>query len=205
MVKLVNIHPDNPQARLVTQVVEVLRSGGVIAYPTSSGYALGCRMSNYDGLALIRKIRSLSEKHDFTLMCSSISQASQYAKVDNSDFQLIKRLNAGQFTFILRALTALPKKAHSKRSTVGIRIASHQFVRDLLDELAEPILSTSLILPDEYTGESNLLCDSWAVQESVGQLVDMIIDVGELNSNPTTILDLSNGELEILREGQGKL
>jgi tRNA threonylcarbamoyl adenosine modification protein (Sua5/YciO/YrdC/YwlC family) len=206
--KIVEVHPENPQSRIVRSVVDILSNRGVIAYPTSSGYALGCAMRNGDGVQKIRSIRKLEKKHNFTLMCASISQASEYVKIDNANYRLIKRTNPGEFTFILSAFNNLPNSAVSRRSTIGVRIASHQFVRDLLTEFGEPILSTSLILPtavDDFEGdEAQVLSNSTDVENALRGGVDLIIDAGDLSAEATTILDLTGDEPEILRQGQGE-
>ncbi|MDR1448013.1 MAG: threonylcarbamoyl-AMP synthase [Candidatus Ancillula sp.] len=207
MSKIIEVHPENPQARVIHSVVNVLGGLGVIAYPTSSGYALGCAMRSSAGQARIRSIRKLEKKHNFTLMCSSISQASEYVKIDNANYRLMKRADSGKFTFILKCLKSLPAQTHSKRSTIGVRVASYKFVRDLLDEFGEPILSTSLILPvdDDFNHEEDrVLSSSYAVEDKIGNLVDLIIDAGQLSALWTTILDLTGDEPEILREGQGE-
>ncbi len=206
--RIIEVHPENPQTRVVRNVVDVLGNLGVIAYPTSSGYALGCALKNGAGLEKIRAIRKLKKKHNFTLMCASIAQASEYVKIDNANYRLIKRANPSKFTFILKALGSLPAQAHSKRSTVGIRIASDQFVRDLLNEFGKPILSTSLILPADdseadFDAEEGVLGSSYEVEEKIGDLVDLIIDAGELPTHWTTILDLTGDALEVVRAGQG--
>jgi tRNA threonylcarbamoyl adenosine modification protein (Sua5/YciO/YrdC/YwlC family) len=201
------VHPDNPQPRLVLQVAREIEAGGVVAYPTSSGYALGCRIGDAEAVERIRAIRGIDDKHNFTLMCASIAQASDYAKLDNNAFKLVKRADPGKFTFILRALPELPKKLHSKRVTVGVRLASFPFVEALLEELGEPILSTSLLVraEDAESDDAKVFSDPWEVKEQLGHQLDMVVDAGEILDNPTTVVDLSEGGVEIIRQGQGDL
>lgn len=219
MATIYEIHPQNPQDRLVNQVVNVLNLEGVIAYPTSSGYALGCRLDNLEGVARIRSIRKLEEKQDFTLMCSSISQASKFAKIDNSNFKLLKNLDVDKFTFLLKTMPELPKKTQSKRGTVGIRIAYSKALQRILETLDEPILSTSLLVPNEdgiekghrihqgFSRGLDLISFSTAhdVQNAIGSQIEAIINSGEVHSIPTTVVDLSNGDVEIIRQGSGEL
>lgn len=220
MVSRIELHPVSPQTRLVDAVVEALRAKAVVAYPTSSGYALGCSLNNQDGVERIRRIRRLEAKQDFTLMCASISDASSYAKIDNTTFTLLKRLDTEKYTFLLRATNELSKKIHSKRGTIGIRLASSSAIVSVLEGLGEPVLSTSLLLPSDddaatgkrvHEGFSRDALDlvsfssAYEVEEALGSVIDMVIDLGEdTPTDPTTVLDLSNGEPEIVRKGQGE-
>ena len=198
MAKLVAIHPQNPQQRLVLQVVEVLRAGGVIAYPTDSGYALGTTLGNKNGLEKIRKIRSLSKRHDFTLMMRDLSHIGEYAKLDNNAFRLLKKILPGAYTFILEGTRDVPKRLlHEKKKTIGVRVSHHGVVQALLEELGEPLMSVSLIL------EGREFYDIDDVRDAVDNQVDLIIDDGYCPPEPTTVIDLSAGGVEIIRHGAG--
>ena len=198
MAKLVAIHPQNPQPRLVIQVVEVLRSGGVIAYPTDSGYALGTALGNKNGLDKIRQIRQLSKRHDFTLMMRDLSHIGEYAKLDNSAFRLLKKILPGAYTFILEGTRDVPKRLlHAKKKTIGVRISNHGVVQAVLEELNDPMMSVSLILAGQE------FYDIDDVRDAVDNQVDLIIDDGYCPPEPTTVIDLSNNSVEIIRQGAG--
>ncbi len=198
MTKLVAIHPKNPQQRLVMQVVEELRSGGIIAYPTDSGYALGTTLGNKNGLEKIRKIRSLSKRHDFTLMMRDLSHIGEYAKLDNNAFRLLKKILPGAYTFILEGTRDVPKRLlHDKKKTIGVRVSSHSVVQALLEELNEPLMSVSLIL------EGYEFYDIDDVRDAVDNKVDLIIDDGYCPPEPTTVINLSGNGVEIIRHGAG--
>lgn len=219
MSDFIQIHPDDPQERLVKKVVADLKSNAIMAYPTTSGYALGCALGNNDGIERIRKIRDLQEKQDFSLMCSSISQASTYARIDNSIFQTIKNLDRGKYTFLLKSLPDLPRKTQSKRRTVGIRIASKVAIANILEELGEPILSTSLLMPnDDDSKHGYKVHHGWSkgldllvfndvelVKDAVGNLVDIVIESGEAGTEPTTVVDLSDSYPFLVRLGSGEI
>jgi len=196
--KLVEIHPQNPQKRLVKQVVDELHKGGVIVYPTDSGYALGTALGNKDGLERIRNIRNLSKRHDFTLMMRDLSHIGEYAKLDNNAFRLLKKILPGAYTFILEGTRDVPKRLlHEKKKTIGLRVSHHGVVQALLDELNEPMMSVSLIL------EGYEFYDIDDVRDAVEGRVDVIIDDGYCPPEPTTVIDLSGDGIEIIRQGAG--
>ncbi len=198
MTKLLTIHPENPQQRLIDQVVKELQSGGVIVYPTDSGYALGTGLGNKNGLEKIRQIRSLSKRHDFTLMMRDLSHIGEYAKLDNNAFRLLKKILPGAYTFILEGTRDVPKRLlHEKKKTIGLRVSNHGVVQAILDTLNEPIMSVSLIL----TGHEFYDIDD--VRDAVGNKVDMIIDGGYCPPEPTTVISLVNSNVEIIRQGAG--
>ncbi|CAC9954036.1 YciO protein, TsaC/YrdC paralog [uncultured Gammaproteobacteria bacterium] len=198
MAKLVAIHPKNPQQRLVAQVVEVLKSGGVIVYPTDSGYALGTTLGNKNGLEKIRQIRSLSKRHDFTLMMRDLSHIGEYAKLDNNAFRLLKKIVPGAYTFILEGTRDVPKRLlHEKKKTIGVRVSEHGVVQALLEELGEPLMSVSLIL------KGHEFYDIDDVRDAVDNKVDLIIDDGYCPPEPTTVINLSTSSIEIIRRGAG--
>jgi len=198
MAKLIAIHPQNPQLRLISQVVDVLKSGGIIAYPTDSGYALGTMLGNKNGLDKIRQIRQLSKRHDFTLMMRDLSHIGEYAKLDNNAFRLLKKILPGAYTFILAGTRDVPKRLlHEKKKTIGVRVSSHGVVQALLEELGEPLMSVSLIL------EGFEFYDIDDVRGAVDHQVDLIIDDGYCPPEPTTVINLSGDDIEIIRHGAG--
>ena len=198
MVKLFEIHPQNPQQRLVKQVVDELHKGSVIVYPTDSGYALGTALGNKNGLERIRQIRHLSKRHDFTLMMKDLSHIGEYAKLDNNAFRLLKKILPGAYTFILEGTHDVPKRLlHEKKKTIGLRISHHGVVQALLDELNEPMMSVSLIL------EGHEFYDIDDVRDAVENQVDVIIDDGYCPPEPTTVINLTSGGIEIIRHGAG--
>ncbi|XBH22364.1 L-threonylcarbamoyladenylate synthase [Jonesiaceae bacterium BS-20] len=200
MAKFLDIHPTNPQTRLISQAVAILQDGGVIAYPTDSGYALGTRIGNHDGADRIRKIRNLDEKHHFTLVCSDFSQLGQLVILDNSAFRAIKASTPGPYTFILPATKEVPRRlAHAKKKTVGVRIPDHPIVQAILSELGEPLLSSSLILPDL----DEPLNEGWQIKEALDYVLDAVIEAGDCGVEPTTVIDYSSGVPEVAREGSG--
>ncbi|QBX54514.1 threonylcarbamoyl-AMP synthase [Nocardioides seonyuensis] len=200
MARFLDIHPDNPQPRLVAQVVEALRDDALIAYPTDSGYALGCRLGNRDGRDRILAIRELDERHHFTLMCKDFSQLGQFVHVANSSFRAIKAATPGPYTFILPATTEVPKRLmHPKKRTVGVRIPEHRLVCALLEELGEPILTSTLILP----GETEARTLGWEIKEDLDHVVDIVIESGEVTAEPTTVIDWSEAEPVVVRHGAG--
>jgi len=200
MAQFFAIHPDNPNLRLIHQAAAVLRGGGVVVYPTDSCYALGCHLDDKDAVTRIRQIRQLDEQHHLTLMCRDLSEISRYAKVDNAKFRLLKSNTPGSYTFILEATKEVPKRLqHPKRSTVGIRIPDHKVALALLDELGEPMSSSTLILP-EQAGPLN---DVELIRELLEKKVDLIIDGGAVGADFTTVIDLT-GDLPIMmRRGKG--
>lgn len=193
------IHPDNPQPRLIKQAVEIIRKGGLVAYPTDSCYALGCRLGDKEPLERIRKIRQADERHNFTLMCPDLSAIANYAQVENSIYRLLKAHTPGPFTFILPASKKVPRNAWSKRKNIGIRVPENQIVHDLLTELGEPILSSTLILP----GDELPLTDAWSIREELEHSVDLIIDGEHCGIEMTTVIDLTGSEPELIRQGRG--
>lgn len=194
------IHPDNPQSRLIAQAAEVIRNGGVIAYPTDSAYALGCQLGDKNALERIRRLRELDDKHNFTLICRDLSELGVYAKVDNATFRLLKSNTPGAYTFILHATTEVPRRLlHPKRRTIGLRIPNHQITLALLEELGEPLMSVTLMLP----GDELPLSDPEDIRERLDKHVDLIIDSGACTVEPTTVVALLNGETEVRRIGLG--
>jgi tRNA threonylcarbamoyl adenosine modification protein (Sua5/YciO/YrdC/YwlC family) len=192
------IHPQDPQHRLVKQVVDELHKGSVIVYPTDSGYALGTALGNKNGLERIRQIRNLSKRHDFTLMMKDLAHIGEYAKLDNNAFRLLKKILPGAYTFILEGTRDVPKRLlHEKKKTIGLRVSHHGVVQALLDELNEPMMSVSLII------EGREFYDIDDVRDAVESRVDVIIDDGYCPPEPTTVIDLSGGGIEIIRHGAG--
>lgn len=194
------IHPETPQVRLIKQAVHILREGGVIIYPTDSGYALGCCLENKTALERILQIRHISGEHHFTLMCKDLSELSLYAKVENTAFRLIKNNTPGAYTFILRGTKEVPRRLlNEKKKTVGLRIPDHKIAQALLAELGEPLMSSSLILPQRDFAES----DPEEMRDQLERQVDLIMHGGILASHPTTVIDLSDDFPVIVREGAG--
>ena len=200
MSQFFQIHPDNPQKRLITQAVERIRAGDVIVYPTDSGYALGCHIGDKKALARIQRIRKLDDKHNFTLVCRDLSELGNYAKVDNTGYRLLKALTPGPYTFILPATREVPKRLQNpKRKTIGLRVPDHAITLELLAELGEPIMSTTLIMPGESMPES----DPYEIRQLLEHAVDLIIDGGYGSLEPTTVVDLTEGTPEVVRQGLG--
>ena len=200
MARYLDIHPDNPQQRAVDQVVGLLRDDGLIAYPTDSGYALGCQLGNRDGRDRILRIRQLDDRHHFTLMCKDFAQLGQFAHVDNAAFRAIKAATPGPYTFILPATGEVPRRLmHPKKRTVGVRIPEHVVVGALLEALGEPLLTSTLILP----GEDEPRTQGWEIKEELDHVVDAVIEAGECLPVPTTVVDYSEGVPEVVRVGAG--
>ena len=200
MARYFDVHPVNPQPRSIAQVVAMLRDDAVIAYPTDSSYALGCRLDNPQGADRIRKIRNLDERHHFTLVCADFAQLGQLVHIDNSVFRAIKAATPGSYTFILPATKEVPRRLlHPKKKTVGVRIPDNRVVQALLAELGEPILSSTLILPDE----TDPMTEGWLVKEELDHQVDAVVDSGECGTEPTTVIDFSDGAPEVIRVGAG--
>ncbi|MFC7303439.1 L-threonylcarbamoyladenylate synthase [Streptomyces monticola] len=200
MAKYFDVHPENPQRRVIGNVVESIRSGALIAYPTDSCFALGCQAGNREGIARIRSIRQLDERHHFTLVCRDFAQLGQLVYVDNNVFRAIKAATPGSYTFILPATKEVPRQLlHPKKKTVGVRIPDHVVVQALLDELGEPLLSSTLLLPDE----EEPLTQGWEIKERLDHVVDAVVDSGDCGTEPTTVIDFSGGEAEIVRKGAG--
>lgn len=201
MVRDFDIHPDNPQARTIQQVVNLVRDGGLIAYPTDSSYALGCQLGNAEGLARMKGIRHLDDKHHFTLVCHDFAQLSQFVQVSNAAFRLMKASTPGAYTFILPATKEVPRRLmHPKKKTVGVRIPDNEVVQALVGELGEPLISTTLLLP----GDEQPLSSGWEVIARLGDQVDGVVDAGDCGTEPTTVVDLSGSTLMILRRGSGE-
>lgn len=199
MTQIFDIHPENPQLRLVRQAVDVLRAGGVIIYPTDSAYALGCHIQDKASLQRIIRIRQLDARHNFTLVCRDLSELATYARVNNTDYRLLKAFTPGAYTFILRATSEVPRlMLHPKRKTVGIRVPDHPVVAALLEELNEPLLSTTLIMP----GEIEPLADIEDIKDTLAKQVDLIIDSGFCGLEATTVVNLVEGVPEVLRRGK---
>lgn len=200
MAKFFDIHPDDPQARTVSQIVAILQSGGLIAYPTDSCYALGAQLGNRKALDRIRTIRKLDSKHHFTLVCKDFAQLGQFVMVDNDIFRSIKAVTPGPYTFILPATKEVPKRlAHPKKKTVGVRIPDSRLIHAILEELGEPMLSSTLLLPDE----EEPLTQGWEIKEALDHVIDAVIDSGDVGAEPTTVVDFSSGYAEIVRRGMG--
>ncbi|EMD6370624.1 L-threonylcarbamoyladenylate synthase [Morganella morganii] len=194
------IHPDNPQARLITQSVEIFNKGGVVIYPTDSGYAIGCRLEDKDALQRICRLRQIDSNHNFTLMCRDLSDISTYAHVDNTVFRLIKNNTPGNYTFILRATKEVPRRLMSeKRKTIGLRIPANPIAMDLLAAMGEPLMSASLILPGNDFAES----DPEEINDTLGKQVDLVIHGGYIGQQPTTVIDLTDDVPVVVREGTG--
>ncbi|ANC30243.1 L-threonylcarbamoyladenylate synthase [Isoptericola dokdonensis] len=200
MARVVDIHPTDPQPRAVQQVVDALRDGALIAYPTDSGYALGCQVGQHDGTERIRQIRRLDARHHFTLVCSSFAQLGQLVRLDNAEFRAIKAATPGPYTFVLPATPEVPRRlAHPKKKTVGVRIPDSRVVRALLDGLGEPLLSSTLILPDH----TEPMTQGWEVADALDHVVDVVVESGEVVAAPTTVVDFSAGYPEVVRVGAG--
>ncbi|MAY37644.1 MULTISPECIES: L-threonylcarbamoyladenylate synthase [Spongiibacter] len=200
MSQFFQIHPENPQARLIKQAADIVRKGGVIAYPTDSAYALGCHLGDKAALERIRSIRRLDDKHNFTLMCRDLSELGNYARVDNSAFRLLKNQIPGPYTFILRATPEVPKRLHHpKRKSVGLRVPDNQICLDLLAELGEPLMSVSLILP----GDELPMTDPYDIRDTLGSQLDLVIDGGYCGMEATSVVDLVDDVPVIVRRGLG--
>ncbi|MFX0592339.1 L-threonylcarbamoyladenylate synthase [Melissospora conviva] len=200
MAKYFDVHPDNPQPRAIGQVVEILRNDGLIVYPTDSCFALGCRVGNKAGIDRIRDIRRLGDDHHFTLVCSDFAQLGQLVTISNSLFRVIKAATPGSYTFILPATKEVPRRLlHPKKKTVGVRIPDHVVTQAILAELGEPLLSSTLLLP----GEEDPLTQGWEIKDRLDHAVDAVVDAGDCSVVPTTVVDFSLPEPQILREGAG--
>ncbi|MGR0159761.1 L-threonylcarbamoyladenylate synthase [Paenarthrobacter nitroguajacolicus] len=200
MARFFDVHPEDPQPRAIGQVVNMLQGGGLIAYPTDSCYALGAQLGNREALDRIRTIRQLDGKHHFTLVCKDFAQMGQFVMLDNDIFRSIKAVTPGSYTFILPATREVPKRLlHPKKKTVGVRIPDHRVVQALLAELGEPLLSSTLLLPDE----EEPLTQGWEIKERLDNQVDGVIDAGDTGSEPTTVIDFSSGVAEVVRYGTG--
>lgn len=202
MAQYFSIHAENPQARLIHQAAEILNNGGVIAYPTDSSYALGCIIGNKDAQTRIRVIRGVDESHHFTLVCRNLAELATYAQVDNAQFRLLKANTPGQYTFVLKATREVPRRLqHPKRSTLGLRVPDHAVTQALLAELNQPLLSMTLSLKDE----SEPLNEAWEIRDRLEHQLDLVIDAGACSALPTTVIDLTTDEPQLIRRGAGDL
>lgn len=200
MAQFFEVHPKTPQLRLIHRAVEILRQGGVIAYPTDSSYALACLVGDKQAMDKIRRIRRLDDKHNFTLVCKDLSQVATFTKIGNDAYRLIKTLTPGAFTFILDATREVPRSLqHPKKKTIGIRIPDHPVTQLLLQELGEALFSSTLMLPND----DEALTDPFDIREQLEHELDLIIDAGIIEFEPTTIIEFSSGGTEILRQGKG--
>ena len=200
MARYFEIHPADPQRRAITQVADIVRAGGVIAYPTDSCYALGCQLGSKDGIARIRSIRQLDERHHLTLVCQDFAQLGQFVLIPNPVFRAIKAATPGSYTFILPATKEAPRMVqHPKKKTLGVRIPDHTITLALLAELGEPLVSSTLLLP----GHDEPMTQGWEIADELDHAVDAVIDSGDCGTEPTTVIDFSQPEPEIVRRGAG--
>lgn len=200
MAKYFDVHPVDPQPRAIAQLVRIMDEGGVIAYPTDSGFALGCRMGNQEALTRMRRIRGLDDKHHFTLLCKDFAQLGQLVHIDNAVFRAVRAVTPGCYTFILPATSEVPRKLlHPKKRTVGVRIPAHKVAQAILAEVGEPIVTTTLLLP----GDEEPMSQGWEIKERLDHQVDAVIDSGDAGLEPTTVVDFSSGYPEIVRKGAG--
>jgi tRNA threonylcarbamoyl adenosine modification protein (Sua5/YciO/YrdC/YwlC family) len=200
MSQFFQIHPDNPQSRLIKQAVEIIRNGGVIAYPTDSAYALGCQLGDKAALERIRRIRKLDDNHNFTLVCRDLSELGTYARVNNAVFRLIRNCTPGPYTFILKATDEVPRRLlHPKRRTIGLRVPDNRIAQALLEALGEPLMSVTLILP----GDELPLTEPFDIRERLEREVDLVIDGGASGAEPTTMIDLADDVPVVVRQGRG--
>lgn len=200
MAKVIEIHPKDPQPRRIAEIVETIREGGLIAYPTDSSYAFGCHIGDKRAMDRIHRIRRTDRKHNFTLVCKDLAEISTYARVENWAYRMIRSMTPGPYTFILPATREVPKRLQNpKRRTIGIRVPDHVLVRAVLEALGEPIMSSTLTLP----GDDLPLTDPMEIEERIGHQIDLIVDAGPAGIEPTSVVDLSSGEVEVLRVGRG--
>jgi len=201
MSQFFEIHPDNPQARLIHRSVEIVREGGVIVYPTDSSYALGCHIGDKRAMERLAKIRNVSNRHNFTLMCRDLSEISNYSVVDNSAYRLMKSLTPGPYTFILKANREVPRRLQNpKKKTIGLRVPENRIAHALLEELNEPMMSSTLILPNQELP----MTDAFEIREQLEHFVDLVIDGGFCGIESTTVVDLSDGSVIVTRQGKGE-
>ena len=200
MSQFFQIHPDNPQLRLIKQAAQIIRGGGVVALPTDSCYALVCQLDDKGAVERLRRIRGIDEKHHLTLLCRDLSELGVYARVDNRQFRLLKAATPGAYTFILEATKEVPRRlSHPSRKTIGLRVPQHRIVQCLLEELGQPLLGATLTLP----GDEESLTDADTIRERLEKLVDLIIDGGVCAHGPSTVIDLTGDEPEVVRLGRG--
>ncbi len=202
MARIVQIHPDSPQPRLLVQAAEFIRDGALVALPTDSCYALGCHLGDKDALDRIRLIRQMDDRHHLTLMVRDLSEIATYARVDNAQYRLLKAATPGSYTFILEGSKELPRRVmHPKRKTIGLRIPDHPVALALLEELGEPLLTTTLQLP----GDEAPLTEGWEIQDRLDDQLELILDGGPCGTEPTTVIDLTGSAPELVRAGRGSL
>ncbi len=202
MSQLFQIHPENPQSRLISQAVEIIKKGGVVVYPTDCAYALGCHLGDKSAVERIKRIRKLDDKHNFTLVCRDLSEIGTYAKVNNSVYRLLKAMTPGAYTFILNATTEVPRRLlHPKRRTIGLRIPQNNIALQLMEALGEPIMSTSLIMP----GEELPLIDPYEIRDLLQHEVDLVIDGGYCGMEATTVINLIDDVPVVIRRGAGSI
>ncbi len=200
MAKYYDVHPDNPQPRTIGQIADSIRADALVASPPDSCYALGCRLGSRDGIERIRTIRKLDDRHHFTLVCQDFAQLGQFVRIDNDVFRAIKASTPGSYTFILPATKEVPRMLqHPKKKTVGVRIPDHVVTQALLAELGEPLLSSTLLLP----GEEEPMTQGWEIKDLLDHVLDGVVDSGDCGTEPTTVIDFSGGEAEIVRYGAG--
>ncbi|MFI5711010.1 L-threonylcarbamoyladenylate synthase [Kribbella sp. NPDC051620] len=200
MARYFDVHPENPQKRSIGQVVDLIRNDGLVAYPTDSCFALGCQLGNKDGLDRIRTIRQLDDRHHFTLVCQDFAQLGQFVHISNAVFRSIKAATPGSYTFILPATKEVPRRLlHPKKKTVGVRIPDHVVTQALLEELGEPLLSSTLLLPDQ----EEPMTQGWEIKELLDHQIDAVIDSGDCGTEPTTVVDFSEDTPEVVRVGAG--
>ncbi|MES2115775.1 MAG: L-threonylcarbamoyladenylate synthase [Pseudomonadota bacterium] len=200
MSQFFQIHPDNPQQRLIKQAAQIIHGGGIVALPTDSCYALVCHLDDKSAVERLRRIRGIDEKHHLTLLCRDLSEIGVYARVDNRQFRLLKAATPGPFTFILEATKCVPRRlSHPSRKTIGLRVPENAIVQALLEELQQPLLGTTLILP----GDEDTLTDADHIRERLEKQIELIVDGGACSLEPTTVIDLSGAEPELVRQGRG--
>lgn len=200
MAKLIEIHPEDPQPRRVAEVVEIIRAGGLVAYPTDSSYAFGCHIGDSRAINRIHRIRRTDKTHNFTLVCRDLSEISLYARVDNWAYRLIRSMTPGPYTFILPATREVPKRLqHQRRRTIGLRVPDHPFVRAALAELDEPIMSSTLLLPED----EHPVTDPLEIERRIGHQIEAIVECGPVGLEPTSVIDMTDGYAKVLRQGRG--
>jgi tRNA threonylcarbamoyl adenosine modification protein (Sua5/YciO/YrdC/YwlC family) len=202
MTQYLSIHPEDPQARLLAMAAEVVRKGGLVAFPTDSCYALGCHLGDKDAVERIRAIRGVDDRHHLTLMCRDLSEIAQFARVDNTQYRLLKATTPGSYTFILEGTKELPRRVlHPKRKTIGLRVPAHPVALALLEQLGEPLLTTTLMLP----GDEFPLTEGWEIQDRLDERLELILDGGHCGTEPTTVIDLTGALPLLVRTGRGPL